>query len=235
MNFLIITLLAAILTETTFLTFFKNKNLRSTKRRIYIDTSALIDGRVLDIARTNVLNGADLIILGSVLRELQFLADGKDPERRARARFGLEVAAELEHIPEVNIRVVNDRKKNEHIKVDDQLLKLAKTRNGIVLTLDYNLIKVAEAEKVPTININDLSIALRTKFYLGEVVRLLITDKGANPGQGVGHLSNGTMVVVDDGASRLGTEVNVRLNKFHETSAGRLIFAKIVRDKTKSA
>ena len=228
MEFLILIVTLLILAETTYLTFFKNKIVRTSKRKIYVDTSALIDGRILNVARTNFMMGDELIILKSVLRELQLLADGKDLERRTRARAGLEVASELERVTNVTTEIINDNENDtKHIEVDEQLLKLAREEHGIILTLDYNLIKVAEAEKIPTLNINELSLAVRTEFLAGEVIRIKIVEKGANPGQGVGHLNDGTMVVVDNGASKLGTEVSVKLLKFHETPSGRMIFAKL--------
>ena len=228
MEFLILIVTLLILAETTYLTFFKNKIVRTSKRKIYVDTSALIDGRILNVARTNFMMGDELIILKSVLRELQLLADGKDLERRTRARAGLEVASELERVTNVTTEIINDNENDtKHIEVDEQLLKLAREEHGIILTLDYNLIKVAEAEKIPTLNINELSLAVRTEFLAGEVIRIKIVEKGANPGQGVGHLTDGTMVVVDNGASKLGTEVSVKLLKFHETPSGRMIFAKL--------
>ena len=234
MEFLILIVTLVLLAETTYLVFFKNKIVRTGKRKIYVDTSALIDGRVLNVARTNFMMGDELIILKSVLRELQLLADGKDLDRRNRARAGLEIASELERVTSVSTEIINDNENNtKHVEVDEQLLKLAKEEHGIILTLDYNLIKVAEAEKIPTLNINELSLAVRTEFLTGEVIRIKIVEKGANPGQGVGHLNDGTMVVVDNGASKLGTEVSVKLLKFHETPSGRMIFAKLYSGKNK--
>ena len=191
-----------------------------------MDTSALIDGRILNIARSGFIDG-DLIILKSVLRELQLLADGKDSEKRNRARAGLEVAAELERVIEVNTEVFDDGDGRK--KVDEELLKYAKQNKGTVLTLDYNLIKVADAEKINTLNINDLALAVRSEFLPGEKIKLLIMEKGSGRGQGVGHLSDGTMVVVDGAANKIGKEITVEFVRFHETSAGKMIFAKPTR------
>lgn len=191
-----------------------------------MDTSALIDGRILNIARSGFIDG-DLIILKSVLRELQLLADGKDSEKRNRARAGLEVAAELERVIEVNTEVFDDGDGRK--KVDEELLKYAKQNKGTVLTLDYNLIKVADAEKINTLNINDLALAVRSEFLPGEKIKLLIMEKGSGRGQGVGHLPDGTMVVVDSAANKIGKEITVEFVRFHETSAGKMIFAKPTR------
>lgn len=219
---LIITLL--ILAETSYLVVVKRRPLRSGKRKIYVDTSTLIDGRILNIARTGFIEG-DLIILKSVLLELQLLADGKDPEKRSRARAGLEVVAELERVINANTEIVDDELNGK--KVDEILLKIAKENKGAILTLDYNLIKVAEAEKIETLNINDLALAVRSEFLPGEKMQLKILEKGSNRGQGVGHLPDGTMVVVENAANKIGKNVTVEFVKFHETSAGKMIFARL--------
>ena len=226
MELFILIIVLVILAETTFLTARKYKPIRSGARKIYIDTSALIDGRILNIARTGFIDG-DLIILKSVLLELQLLADGKDSGKRGRARTGLEVAAELERVINVNVEVIDDE--NENKKVDEVLLKIAKENKGSILTLDYNLIKVAEAEKIEALNINDLALAVRSEFLPGEKMKLKITEKGSNRGQGVGHLLDGTMVVVDRAANKIGQTITVEFSKFHETSAGKMIFARIAR------
>ena len=226
MELIIIFITLAILAETTFIMIKKYKPIRSSNRKIYVDTSVLIDGRILNIARTGFIDG-NLIILKSVLRELQLLADGKDNEKRSRARAGLSNVAELERIIEVNTEIFDDG--DDIKKVDEQLLKLAKENRGAVMTIDFNLIKVAEAEKIETLNINDLALAVRTEYLPGEKIRLKITEKGSNRGQGVGHLKNGTMVVVDRASNKIGKEVTVEFVRFHETSAGRIVFAKIAK------
>ena len=186
----------------------------------------LIDGRILNIARTGFIDG-DLIVLKSVLRELQLLADGKDAEKRSRARSGLTNVSELERIVEVNTEILDDGEGMK--KVDEQLLKYAKETKGAILTIDYNLIKVAEAEKIVALNVNDLALAVRTEFLPGEKINLKITEKGSNRGQGVGHLSDGTMVVVERAANKIGREITVEFMRFHETSSGKIIFARIAK------
>lgn len=226
MELFTLVVILAVFAETSFLMFGKRKPTRSGRRRIYVDTSVLIDGRILNITRTGFIDG-DLIILKSVLLELQLLADGKDSEKRSRARAGLEVAAELERVINVNTVVLDEKAK--HKKVDEELLRLAKENRGAVLTLDYNLIKVAEAEKIPTLNINDLALAVRSEFLPGEKIKLKILEKGSNRGQGLGYLDDGTMVVVDRAANKIGKELTVEFVKFHETSSGKMIFAKIAK------
>lgn len=226
MEYLILIICGVILAETSFLTFKRFRPTRSGKRKIFVDTSVLIDGRILNVARTGFIDG-DLVILRSVLRELQLLADGKDAEKRTRARAGLDNVSELERIIEIDTEIMDDGGRG--VKVDDLLLEKAREYNGAVLTLDYNLIKVAEAEKVSTLNLNDLTLALKTDFKPGRRVRLKIVEKGSNAGQGIGHLEDGAMVVVERASNKVGKEVMVELERLHETSAGRMIFGKIVK------
>ena len=223
MEIIILIIVIIILAETTILLSKKHKTTRSGNRRIFVDTSVLIDGRILNIARTGFIDG-NLIILKSVLKELQLLADGKDSEKRSRARSGLSNITELERVIEVNTEILDDGEGNK--KVDDQLLKYAKEEKGLILTLDYNLIKVAEAEKIATLNINELALAVRTEFLPGAKIKLKITEKGSNRGQGVGHLSDGTMVVVEKASNKIGKDIIVEFVRFHETPAGKIIFAR---------
>ena len=226
MELLILITVLIILAETTYIMLKKYRPARSGVRKIYIDTSVLIDGRIINIARTGFVD-SDLIILKSVLRELQLLADSKDNGKRVRARTGLDNVAELERVIEVNAEILDDGEGKK--LVDEELLKHAKKNKGAILTLDYNLIKVAEAERISVLNINDLALAVRTEFLPGEKIKLKITEKGSNRGQGVGHLPNGTMVVVENAANRIGKNATVEFVRFHETSAGRIIFARIAK------
>ena len=216
-----------IFAETSFLVFRKVGQGRGGKRKIYVDTSVLIDGRILNVARTGFMDG-DFVILKSVLLELQLIADSKDPEKRNRARAGLEAASEIERIEQINVEVVDDTGGLK--KVDEELLKYAKENRGAILTIDYNLIKVAEAENIPTLNVNDLALAVRSEFLPGEKIKLKILEKGSNRGQGVGHLNDGTMVVVDNASKLVGREVTVEFVKFFETAAGKMIFARIAKN-----
>ncbi len=226
MELFILIVVLAILAETTVLVLRKYKTTFSGKRKIYVDTSVLIDGRILNIARSGFLDG-DLIILKSVLLELQLLADGKDSDKRSRARAGLETVAELERVININTEILDDGEKFK--KVDNELLKIAKETKGTILTLDYNLIKVAKAEKIETLNINELALAVRNEFLPGEKIKIKILEKGSNRGQGVGHLNDGTMVVVESAANKIGKEIIVEFVKFYETPAGKMIFARPAR------
>ena len=228
MELYILIVVLAILAETTVLVLRKYKPTFNSKRKIYVDTSVLIDGRILNIARSGFLDG-DLIVLKSVLLEMQLLADGKDSDKRARARAGLETVAELERVVNVNTEILDNG--GRYKKVDEELLKIAKETKGAILTLDYNLIKVAKAEKIETLNVNELALALRNEFLPGEKIKIKILEKGSNRGQGVGHLDDGTMVVVENAANKICKEIIVEFVKFYETPAGKMIFARPVNKK----
>ena len=228
MELFILIIVLAILAETTVLVLRKYKPTFNSKRKIYVDKSVLIDGRILNIARSGFLDG-DLIVLKSVLLEMQLLADGKDSDKRARARAGLETVAELERVVNVNTEILDNG--GRYKKVDEELLKIAKETKGAILTLDYNLIKVAKAEKIETLNVNELALALRNEFLPGEKIKIKILEKGSNRGQGVGHLDDGTMVVVENAANKIGKEIIVEFVKFYETPAGKMIFARPVNKK----
>lgn len=226
MDFIILSVCLVILVETTALVFIKYNILKSNRRKIYVDTSALIDGRILNVARTGFIDGY-LIILKSVLRELQLLADSKDNEKRNRARMGLHNVSELERVLEVDTEIYDDGDGRK--QVDEELLRFAKHNHGAIMTVDYNLIQVAEAEKIKTLNLNDLALSVRTEFLPGEKFTLRITEKGSNRGQGIGHLPDGTMVVVNKASHKIGEVLTVEFQRFHETSSGKMLFAKIVK------
>lgn len=219
---------AIILAETTILLI---KNLKkqplgsNTKRKVYVDTSALMDGRILAVAKTGFI-GDDLIIPRSVIREMQLLADGKDSEKRARARAGMDVVNELERVVYFNTEILQDEL--DKTPVDERLIELAKKNRGLILTNDFNLGKVAATEKIDVLNINDLALTLRSDFLPGEKMRIKIISEGSNPKQGVGYLPDGTMAVVDNAAKKVGEEVEIEFVRFLQTSAGRMMFAKLV-------
>lgn len=233
MDIVILTVLILVFIETTIILFTRSlKKIKSTgRKKVFIDTSALMDGRILNIARSNFL-GYDLVITKSVLLELQLLADGKDDEKRNRARFGLDTANSLQRVVEVNTEIYQDTLgKGEY--VDQILIDLAKKNHGLICTTDFNLNKVASTEGIEVLNVNDLSMALKNEYLPGERVRVKITSAGNNRNQGVGHLQNGIMVVVDNAAKRINDELEVEVAKYIQTSAGRMIFAKIPRSHKK--
>ena len=228
MNEIILILLSLIFIETTFLTirlFKKSFNYYGQKRKIYVDTSSLMDGRILKVAKTGFLGGT-LIIPRSVLREMQLLADGKDSEKRARARFGLDIVNELERVVHTDVIILPDPL--DHTPVDDRLIQLAKENHGLILTNDFNLGKVAATMGIDILNVNDLVMELRADYLPGERLKIKISGTGSNPKQGIGYLPDGMMVVVDDASSKVGKIVEIEFVRFLQTSAGRMMFAKPV-------
>lgn len=225
MEILIFVIVLILLAESTVILV---KNLRkdtkkSGRRKVFVDTSALIDGRILAVARTGFISD-DLLIPRSVIRELQLLADGKGNDKRALARRGMDVARELERVVYCNTEIYEDEL--DRTPVDERLISLAKTHRGLICTNDFNLNKVAATEHIDVLNVNDLALALLDNTAPGTKLRLKIVEKGSNRGQGVGHLDDGTMVVVDHASKLIGKEINAEVARAHQTSAGRIIFAK---------
>ena len=187
-----------------------------------IDTSALIDGRILQVVEAGFLGGT-LLIHGGVLRELQSIADASEPTRRSRGRRGLDVLRGLRQVPSVDVEVVDE----DAPDVDAALVRLARDRGAALVTSDSNLARVAAAVDVPTRSVMVLSEALRPPYRPGEVFTLRLTREGREHGQGVGFLDDGTMVVVEDGSDKLGSEVRVKVTNVLQTSSGRMVFARL--------
>ena len=225
-------ILIGIFAETSLLAVksFANKNARingMARRKVFVDTSTLMDGRILSVAKAGFL-GDNVLIPRSVIRELQLLADGSDPDKRARARFGMDVANELERVELSHVEIFADD--YGRVKVDERLLELAKEHNGIILTNDFNLAKVAATEHVDAININDLAQGLRSEYLPGDKLRVKIVSTGSNPHQGVAYLPDGTMVVVDAAERYAGKNQTVEIEfvRYLQTNAGKMMFAKVV-------
>lgn len=194
-------------------------------RTILLDTSVIIDGRIADIARTGFLSGT-LLIPRFVLTELQYIADSADSLRRQRGRRGMEVLAELQKGTHVPVRI-SDIDVEGVREVDDKLVILARQLRCPILTNDYNLNRVAELQGVPVLNVNELANAVKSVLLPGEPLTVTIIHEGKEPGQGVGYLEDGTMVVVEDGRSMINNRVTVVVTKVLQTAAGRMIFARL--------
>jgi rRNA-processing protein FCF1 len=193
---------------------------------IFVDTSVLIDGRIIAVAKSGFI-GDTLVIPRSVIGELQFLADNADHDKRARARYGLDVVRELQEMAEVDVTILQDGSKAEE-GVDERLLKLAKKYNGVVSTIDYNLNKVAAVEGISVLNVNELAQSLRMAYLPGEKMLLELVQKGQDNHQGVGYLPDGTMVVVEHAAKNIGQTVEIEFIRSLQTAAGKMMFAKRV-------
>lgn len=187
-----------------------------------LDTSAIIDGRIADVVGTGYLEGP-LLVPRFVLRELQRLADGTDPLRRNRGKRGFEILKRLQELRRVEILEADLGGVGD---VDDKLVELARQRGARVVTTDYNLNRVAELSGVSVLNVNDLANALKPVVLPGESLRVQVLREGKEPGQGVGFLEDGTMVVVEQGRRLLGQEVPVVVTSALQTSAGRMVFAR---------
>ena len=232
MDIFIILVLLAIAAETTYLvTKADHKQSTRNEKPIFVDTSVLIDGRIIAVAQSGFITGK-LSIPRSVIGELQLLADQGDHEKRARARHGLDVVSELQAIPQVKVEIFADSNRADE-GVDNRLLKLAKQYHGSICTIDFNLNKVAQVEKIPVLNVNDLAMNLRMAYLPGERIMLEMAQKGNDSHQAVGHLKDGTMVVVEQASSFLGKTVEIEFIRSLQTAAGKMMFAKVVGNKPK--
>ena len=190
-----------------------------------LDTSVIIDGRIIDIAKTGFLEG-DILIPQFVLAELRHIADSSDSLRRARGRRGLDVLGKLQTELKRNV-IVDDTDYPDVAEVDVKLLRLCRDRNGIVVTNDYNLNKVAGVSGISVLNINDLANAVKPVLMTGEELIVQIVREGKEPGQGVAYLDDGTMIVVDNGRRFVGESVTAVVTTVLQTSAGRMIFTRL--------
>ena len=192
-------------------------------RPTLLDTSVLIDGRVLDIVETGVIQG-ELIVPRFVLDELQTLADEGDGLKRARGRRGLDMLQKLQDIERVQTMI--DETQVAAVGVDHMLIELAEQRQARIMTNDYNLNKVATLRGIDVINLNDLAKAMRPVVLPGEEMTVKLVKPGENPAQGVGYLEDGTMVVVENGRDFLHRQVDLVVTSTLQTSAGRMIFGR---------
>lgn len=203
--------------------------IKTTKsKEILLDSSTIIDGRIIDIALVGFLPG-QLVIPRFIVAELQLIADGADAHKRERARFGLDVVARLQsEIKGVKVVDINNiTAKN----TDDKLLQAAKKRSAYLCTNDFNLNKVAVIEGIEVLNINELAQAVRPTALPGEKHTIKIVQKGSNRDQGVGYLEDGTMVVVSGAGKMINKIVDVSVTRMLQTEAGKMMFAKIINPK----
>ncbi len=223
--------------QEDFINMFKNmgsRSLRSSKsqvvneRRVLVDTSAIIDGRIADIAKTGFLGG-NLVVPRFVLNELQFVSDSADSQRRQRGRRGLETLSEMQEEGSVPV-IISDIDVEGVREVDERLILLARQLGSPILTNDYNLNRVAELQGVKILNINDLANAVKVVLLPGEEFRIEVIQEGKEYQQGVGYLDDGTMVVIENGEKYLGKLIDVTVTKILQTSAGRMIFAKPIQE-----
>jgi len=196
-------------------------------RPLFVDTSAIVDGRIADLAETGLFD-CPLIVPRFILRELQAIADSPEKLKRDRGRHGLDVLNRLQTMPQADVRIEDGPAAPGPDEGPDQLLvRMAAQRGGRIVTVDYNLNKVARLNDVPVLNVNDLANALKPSVLPGEEVEVAVLKPGQGEGQGVGYLDDGTMVVVEDGRDAIGSTVTLTVTNVLQKSSGRIIFGRI--------
>ncbi len=208
---------------------------RQTKgaRPFLLDTSVIIDGRIADIAETQILE-SELVVPRFVLAEVQSIADSDDKLRRNRGRRGLDILDRLQRSKKIEFKILSTDlpSLDELPDVDTKLTALAEHMNGRIVTNDYNLNKISQLRGVDVININDLANAIKPVVLPGENLTIKVIKPGEDPGQGVGYLDDGTMVVAENGRDHLGRDITITVTSVLQTSAGRMIFGRLDPDKT---
>ena len=190
-----------------------------------LDTSVIIDGRIADIADTGFLEG-NLMVPRFVLDELQYIADSSDSLKRTRGRRGLDILNRMQRSSGIYIDVV-DHDFPKIKGVDAKLVALAKKTSGKIITNDFNLNKVAELQGIKILNVNELANALKPVVLPGELMTVKIIKDGKEPGQGVGYLDDGTMIIVDNAQKYQGVTVEALVTSVLQTTAGRMIFSEL--------
>lgn len=211
----------------------KSKKQKKIENGIFLDTSAIIDGRIFDVIYLGLLNGT-IVILGSILLELKHLADSQDTVKRERGRKGLLSLEKLRKSKKLKVIILPDDEENpskrsgqvKSIEVDERLIKAARNNKGKVITCDYNLEKKATIEGVTAVNINALSNVLKVIAVPGEALHVKLSHVGKEATQGVGYLDDGTMIVVEQGSDGVGKSVDVVVARVIQTATGRILFAK---------
>jgi uncharacterized protein YacL len=195
------------------------------RRKVVLDSCGLIDGRIIEVLNSGFITG-ELVIPQFILSELQTLADGRDSHKRERARFGLDIAHQLQDAQQIAVTI--DRTVLPQASAtDDKLILLAKKLNAALYTTDYNLSKVAAVEGVTVLNVNELAQGLRPITLPGEALSIKIIQKGSSREQGVGYLEDGTMIVVDGAARYVGRTVPITVTRMHQTVAGKMVFGQV--------
>ncbi|TMW70001.1 PIN/TRAM domain-containing protein [Alteribacter natronophilus] len=203
----------------------EEETLKGSKGSLKIlDTSVIIDGRIADICQTRFLEGT-LIIPEFVLEELQHIADSSDVLKRNRGRRGLDILNKIQKELPIDVEIYEGDFEDIQ-EVDSKLVKLAKVIDGYVVTNDFNLNKVCDLQGVSVLNINDLANAVKPVVLPGEEMAVQVIKDGKEHNQGVAYLDDGTMIVVEEGRSYIGKEIDVIVTSVLQTSAGRMIFAK---------
>ncbi|NPA26803.1 MAG: PIN domain-containing protein [Chloroflexi bacterium] len=198
-------------------------------RRYVLDTSALIDGRIVEIVRLGFMEG-EFVVPRFVLFELQSIADAPEPERRRRGRRGLEMLEEFKRLPKAHVRISDIDPMDVH-EVDHKIVAIARRLGAPIITTDYNLAQIARLRQVSVLNLHDLEKIMQPPYLPGDRITITVTQEGKGANQGVGFLPDGTMIVVEDGKDFIGQQIDVVLTKVLQTTGGRIIFARpVVRE-----
>jgi uncharacterized protein YacL len=200
-------------------------SVRGTETQVVVDTSAIIDGRIADIVEAGFLYHR-LVIPHFVLEELQRIADSSDTQRRGRGRRGLEILARLQKDGPTPVEIVDDDPADAS-DVDGKLVLLARARGAAILTNDFNLNRVADLQSIRVLNVNSLANALKPALLPGDSLQIKVITEGKEPGQGVGYLDDGTMVVIEGGSRLVGQELDVLVTRVLQTVMGRMVFAQV--------
>jgi len=192
---------------------------------LLLDTSVIIDGRIADLIETRLLEGL-IIVPRFVLREIQQIADSGDAIKRARGRRGLEMLNRIQRNGIIEVRI-HDGDFPEDKEVDSKLVRLARNLNAKLFTNDYNLGKIAALQKVSCINLHEVSKCLKVILLPGEILQLKIVREGKDKGQGIGYLPDGTMVVINNGQSHIGQQIEAEVQTLLQTGAGIIVFADV--------
>lgn len=203
----------------------KPKKQKKIEQGIFLDTSAIIDGRIFDVIYSGILNGT-IVITSNILLELKHLADSQDTVKRERGRKGLLSLEKLRKAKKMKVTVLPEVETEKKIEVDETLIKETKEHKGKLITCDYNLEKKAAIEGVTSININALANHLKVIAVPGEALHINISHVGKESSQGVGYLDDGTMIVVEQGAGEVNKTVDVVVARVIQTATGRILFAK---------
>jgi len=189
-----------------------------------LDTSAIIDGRIVPICLAGFIEG-ELIITQFVLAELQAIADSTDPNKKIRGRRGLDVIEQLRKNTQISVTILN--KNIPSIKeVDQKIVVLAKEHNFKIVTNDINLSRIAKLQDIKVLNVNELAFALKPIVYPGEHLKVLISKEGKEKKQGIAYLEDGTMIVIDDAKSDIGKHMEIEVTSVLQTTSGKMIFGK---------
>lgn len=207
----------------------KQNKLKKIENGFFLDTSAIIDGRIFDVINLGFITGT-IVVLESILLELKHIADSQDTVKRERGRKGLEMLEKLKKTKGIKFTVLqengDEKEKDKKMEVDEKLIKYTKNYKGKVITCDYNLEKKANIQGVTAVNINALADCLKVRAVPGESLHVKVQHQGKDVTQGVGYLDDGTMIVIEKASENLGDTLDVVVSRVIQTTAGRILFAK---------